>query len=156
MENKYKKICLAASSGGHYEQILMLKQLLKEYDGFILTEKTPYIADAEGIKTEHVLQVNREDWDCWLRLIANAFISLDIYLKKKPDIVICTGALAMIPMCLLVKFFGGRLIFIESFAKVTAPTKTGRFLYKYADKFFVQWETMKTFYPDAEYLGGIY
>ena len=61
---KKKVICLAASSGGHYEQLLMLKPLLKEYDGFILTEKTVYSADTKGVDTEHVLQVNREEWTC--------------------------------------------------------------------------------------------
>ncbi len=156
MRKKKKVICLAASSGGHYEQILMLKPLLEKYDGFVLTEKTKYSADVKGIETTHVLQVNREEWSCWPRLIANAFISLGIYIKRRPNVVICTGVLAMIPMCLLVKLFGGTLIYIESFAKVTSPTQTGKLLYRFADKFFVQWETMKEFYPNAEYLGGIY
>lgn len=156
MGKEKKVICLAASSGGHYEQLLMLKPLLKKYDGFILTEKTAYSADTKDVDTEHVLQVNREEWFCWLRLIANAFISLGIYIKRKPDVVICTGVLAMIPMCLLVKLFGGKLIYIESFAKVTSPTQTGKLLYKFADKFYVQWESMRQYYPNAECLGGIY
>jgi len=29
-------------------------------------------------------------------------------------------------------------------------------LYKYADQFYVQWETMLEIYPKAIYLGGIY
>ena len=70
--------------------------------------------------------------------------------------MVSTGVLAMIPMCLLIKAFGGKLIYIESFAKVTSPTQTGKFLYKFADKFYVQWEPMKQFYPKAECLGGIY
>lgn len=40
--NKNIKICFAASSGGHFEQLLMLKPLMKKYDSFILTEKTLY------------------------------------------------------------------------------------------------------------------
>ena len=62
----------------------------------------------------------------------------------------------MIPMCLLVKLFGGKLIYIESFAKVTSPTQTGKLLYKFADKFYVQWESMRQYYTNAECLGGIY
>lgn len=156
MRRKKKVICLAASSGGHFEQLLMLKPLLRKYDGFILTEKTAYSTNVKGITTEYVLQVNREEWFCWLRLIFNAFISLGIYIKERPDVVVCTGVLAMIPMCLLVKIFGGKLIYIESFAKITSPTQTGKFLYKFSDKFYVQWETMKQYYPKAECLGGIY
>lgn len=37
--DKKLKICFAASSGGHYEQLMMLKPLMNKYDSFILTEK---------------------------------------------------------------------------------------------------------------------
>jgi len=89
-------------------------------------------------------------------MIANFFKSLHIYIKEKPDVVITTGVLAMIPICLLAKLFRKKLIYIESFAKVTSPTQTGKLLYKYADRFYVQWESMLEIYPNAIYLGGIY
>ena len=82
--------------------------------------------------------------------------NIDIYRKEKPDVVISTGVLAMIPMCLIAKFHGKKLIYIESFAKVTSATKTGKLLYKFADKFYVQWPQMREVYPNAIYLGGIY
>ncbi|EJG65460.1 oligosaccharide biosynthesis protein Alg14 like family protein [Streptococcus pneumoniae 2071247] len=62
----------------------------------------------------------------------------------------------MIPFCLLSKMFGAKLIYIESFAKVTTPTLTGRILYRYADRFYVQWESMLDIYPNAVYKGGLY
>ena len=75
---------------------------------------------------------------------------------EKPDVVICTGVLAMIPMCLIAKLARKKLIYIESFAKVTSPTETGKLLYKFADQFYVQWESMLSIYPKAIFLGGIY
>ncbi len=39
---KVIKVCFAASSGGHLEQMLMLGSLMERYDSFILTEKTAY------------------------------------------------------------------------------------------------------------------
>ena len=81
---------------------------------------------------------------------------LPVLLKEKPDVVICTGVLAMIPICLIAKIAGKKLIYIESFAKVTSPTKTGKLLYKFADQFYVQWKPMLEVYPEAIYLGGIY
>ena len=55
-------------------------------------------------------------------------------------------------------FFKKKVIFIESFAKITSPTMTGKLVYKkkWANQFYVQWETMKEFYPDAICEGGIY
>lgn len=155
-ENKKIKICFAASSGGHYEQLLMLRPLMDKYDSFILAEKTLYDAAPKNIKTFYLKQVNRKEKSFLPRMVCNLFSSLKIYFKEKPNIVICTGVLAMIPMCLIVKFMGGKLIYIESFAKVTSPTQTGKLLYKFADRFYVQWESMLEIYPEAEYLGGIY
>lgn len=150
------KICFAASSGGHYEQLLMLKPLMQKYDSFIVIEKTKYKSSVKGEKSYYLHQVNRKEKSFMLWLIVNSFKSLGIILKEKPDIIITTGVLAIVPMCLLMKLTGKKLIYIESFAKVSSPTETGKFLYKYADQFYVQWESMKKFYPNAIYLGGIY
>lgn len=149
------KIAFAASSGGHFEQLLMMKPLMEKYDSFIVTEKTDYVAKTP-VRTYFMHQVNRKEASFIPRMIGNCFRSLRIVLKERPDFIICTGVLAMIPMCLLTKMFGGKLIYLESFAKVTSPTVSGKFLYKKADRFYVQWESMKEIYPNAIYKGGIY
>lgn len=155
-EKKNVKICFAASSGGHYEQLMMLKPLMEKYDSFVITEKTDYSAEAKGEKTYYMKQVNRREKDFIWQMGQNVWKSIDIYRKEKPDVVICTGVLAMIPICLIAKLHGKKLIYIESFAKVTSATRTGKLLYKYADQFYVQWPEMQKIYPKAIYLGGIY
>lgn len=157
MEEKKKvKVCFAASSGGHYEQLMMLKPLMEEYNSFVITEKTQYNAKAKDEKVYYMKQVNRREKDFIWKMIQNTWKSIVIYKKEKPDVVICTGVLAMIPICLISKFMGKKLIYIESFAKVTSATETGKLLYKFADQFYVQWEPMLKVYPNAIYLGGIY
>lgn len=153
---KKKKICFAASSGGHFEQILMLKPLMEKYESFLITEKTKYMVEVKGKRMYYLHQVNRKEWLFPFEMINNSFKSLYIFVKERPDVVITTGVLAMIPMCLLAKVFGKKLIYIESFAKVTSPTETGKLMYKYADQFYIQWPQMKEIYPNALYLGGIY
>lgn len=155
-EPKRMKVAFAASSGGHYEQLLRLLPLMKECDSFVVTERTKYGAKTPGEKTYYMRQVNRREVTFIPRMIANAISSCGIVLREHPDAVICTGVLAMIPLCLLVKLCGGRLVYIESFAKISSPTLTGKLLYRFADRFYVQWETMREFYPDAICLGGIY
>lgn len=151
-----KKICFAASSGGHFEQLMMLKPLMDKYDSFILTEQTVYGVNTKGINTYYLKQTNRKEKKMIFELIFNSVRSLYIFIKEKPDVIICTGVLSMLPMCMLCKVFKRKVIYIESFAKVTSPTKSGKFMYKYADQFYVQWESMKKIYPNAIYLGGIY
>lgn len=156
MKMKKKKICFAASSGGHFEQISMLKPLMDEYDSFVVTEETEYKASIKGEKMYYLHQVNRKERSLPVWMVVNALKSLVLLIKENPDVIITTGVLAMIPLCLLAKGFGKKLVYIESFAKVSTPTETGKFLYKYADRFYVQWQSLKKFYPNAIYLGGIY
>ena len=150
------KICFAASSGGHFDQLMMLRPLMEQHDSFVVTEKTAYETNVQGIKTYYMIQVNREEINCLLKLLVNTFKSLRLYFAEKPDVIICTGVLAMIPLCLICKLFGKKLIFIESFAKVTSPTRSGKLLYRFADQFYVQWPQMLEVYPNAIYVGGIY
>ena len=155
-KDKKKKLCFAASTGGHFEQLMMLRPLMAEYDSFILTEKTAYSVAKDTDRVYYLSQVNRKEKFWFFAMIKNAFQSLGIFIKERPDAIICTGVLAMIPMCLLCKISRKKRIYIESFAKVTSPTETGKLLYKYADRFYVQWESMLEIYPDAIFLGGIY
>ena len=41
------------------------------------------------------------------------------------------------------------------FDRIDSPTITGKLVYPICDKFIVQWEEQKRFYPKAENLGGI-
>lgn len=156
MKNKKIKICFAASSGGHLEELMMLRPLMGRYDSFIVTERTMYEEAEEGIRFYYLQQVNRREKSCFLRLLANTFLSLRILFAEQPDVVITTGVLAVIPLCLLCRLWGAKLVFIESYANVHSPTRTGKFLYRFADRFYVQWPELLEFYPGAVYLGGIY
>ena len=156
MHNGKLRLCFAASSGGHLSELMMLRPLMDRYDSFLVTEKTAYRAVPEGIRCHCLLQVNRREWSCVPRLIVNAALALKICLRERPDAVICTGVLATVPLCLLCKLFGKKLVFIESYAKVNTPTLTGKLLYPFADRFYVQWEELLEFYPRAIFTGGVY
>lgn len=152
---KTKKVCFAASSGGHLEQLLALKPLMGRYDSFIVTEETGY-DEALPVRAYFVRQVNREERGFLPKMASVAARSLRIALRERPDVVVCTGVLATIPVCLACKALGARLVYIESFAKTDSPTVSGRFLHRFADRFYVQWESMLSVYPDARYVGGVY
>lgn len=150
------KIVFAASSGGHFEQIMMLKPLMLKYDSVLMTENTDYKVSNDLMKTYYVSQINRKEPLFILKFIKNMFKSMRIYRREKPDVMITTGVLAVVPMALVMKLHRKKLIYIESFAKVTSKTLSGKFLYKFADQFYVQWEQMLKLYPKAIYKGGIY
>lgn len=143
------KICFVSSSGGHLEELLSLRPLMNKYDSFILTEKTPFSPSLDGVRTYYMKQVNRKEIGFIPYMIYNLVQSIRVYIIEKPDVVISTGVLAVIPICLYTKMRKGRVIFIETFANTASPTKTGKFVYRFADRFYVYWESMLAFYPDA-------
>lgn len=155
-DDKQKTVLFAASTGGHFEQLMMLRPLMEEYNGIVVTEKTKYGVNVKGLPVKYMIQVNRKELLFPFKMIGNAFKALGLLIKYKPYAVITTGVLAMIPLAVMCKWFGAKLIYIESFAKINSPNMTGKFLYKRADRFYVQWEEMLKIYPDAVYVGGIY
>lgn len=154
---KKKKICLISSSGGHFEQLLMLRPLGLKNDIFIMTEKTKYNKNDKKIDY-YVMQVNRKEPLFIFKMVGILLKSLFVFFKEKPDVIISTGVLASIPMMFIGHVFKKKIIYIESFAKINSPTMTGKLIYNrnIADQFYVQWESMLEFYPNAIYKGGIY
>ena len=157
MDKEKKKICLISSSGGHFEQLLMLRKLSEEFKVFIVTEKTEYNKKDKKIN-HYLIQVNRKEPLFILKMFVNLIKSLYICIMEKPDVIISTGVLATIPMLFIGHAFHKKVIYIESFAKINSPTQTGKLIYnkKIADRFYVQWPDMLKIYPDAIYKGGIY
>ena len=150
------KICFAASSGGHLNEVMALKALGDDYDSILITEKTKYKPGAWQKKIYTVPAVNRSNkLICLLKLCIISCIALFVLCKEKPDMLISTGALMTCPVCLLAKIMGKKFVFIESIARIYSGSATGLWAYKRADLFLVQWESLKKIYPKAVYTGRL-
>ncbi len=156
MNNNREKICFVSSSGGHFEQLMRLYPLMSKNDSYIITEQTDYSPNCKDIKSYFIKQVNRRELLFIPKMITNSFVSFKILVSEKPSIIISTGVLSTLPTCIFARLFGAKIVYIESFAKISTPTITGKLMYKFADRFYVQWESMLEVYPDAVFLGGIY
>lgn len=151
-----KRIILTATGGGHLEQLKQLSKLEEIYDVHYVLSK---ISTNKGFKNASYVKHYRIENKVLGKFdIICVFIkSFFLLLKYKPDFVISTGSAVTYPLCFLQKkFFRRKVIFIESFAKRTSGTKTGIKIYRFADKFIVQWKEMLKVYPNAIYGGPIY
>ena len=155
-----KKIMLISSTGGHLVELLQLEKLFKKYDYNIVTEKTKtnkYLKKAYSKKVHYLIYGTKHHMITYpIKLLLNCFISLYYYLKFRPDYIITTGAHTAGPMCCIGKIFGSKIIYIETFANITTKTETGKIIYKFSDKFIVQWKSMLKLYPNATYGGWIF
>lgn len=155
-----KKILFISSTGGHFNELMQLSPLLEKYDYNIITEKTKSTLSIQEKYPDKVGYLAYGTKDHKLvypfKLIYNCFKSLYYYLKFHPDYIITTGAHTAGPMCCIGKIFGSRIIYIETFANIETKTITGKMLYPIANKFIVQWPTMKKLYPKSINGGWIY
>lgn len=150
------KICFVSSSGGHWEELMCLKPIADKNDSFFVTEQGGQAKVSQLNKIYVIPQINRCEKGFFIHFIDLFFKAKKIIKYEKPNIVISTGALVAFPFCLLVKLRGGKVIYIESFARVSDSSITGRLVYKFADLFLVQWDSLLEIYPKAKYVGGIF
>jgi len=152
-----KKICLVSSCGGHFMELMQLLPAMQGHDFYIVTEKN--IASENILKNyRHYLlqQQERKNFSFIFKFTHNILLSLFYLIRENPQIIISTGAGASYPTCRLGKWMGKKIIYVESFAKLTNSSMTGRKIYPFADLFLVQWEEMKKIYPKAQYRGSVY
>ena len=158
-----KKVLFISSTGGHFDELMQLKSMFSKYDYHIITEKTKSNLSLLGkypnrvnflLYGSYTTLGNRIIYP--FRLIYNTFKSFFLYLKIRPKYIVTTGAHTAGPMCLIGHLFGSKIIYIETFANSITKSKTGRIVYKFADLFIVQWESMLKLYPKAEYGGWIF
>lgn len=155
-----KKVLFISSTGGHLNELLQLKSIMNKYDSYLITEKTKStisLKEEYKDKISYLIYGTKHNMLTYpFKLLANCFKSLYFYFKIKPDVIVTTGAHSAGPMCCIGKIFGSKIIYIETFANIHSKTVTGRIVYKFANLFIVQWESMLKLYPKAIYGGWIF
>lgn len=154
-----KKVMFISSTGGHFNELMKLEPLFKNYKVTVVTESS---SNKKKLKNEYrkynihfLLKKSKYKIVSLFNLFINCFISLFYFIKYRPKYIVTTGAHTAGPMCCIGKIFRSKIIFIETMANINTPTKTGRIIYKFADLFIVQWEEMLKVYPKAVYGGWI-
>lgn len=158
-----KKVMFISSTGGHLDELLQLKNMFEKYDYHIVTERTKSnlsLKDKYPKKVSFLVygtyttKLNKLIYP--FKLLYNTIKSFFLYLKVRPEYIVSTGAHTTGPMCLIGHLLGSKIIYIETFANSNSKSKTGSIVYKFADLFIVQWESMLELYPNAVYGGWIF
>lgn len=78
-----------------------------------------------------------------------------ICFKYKVVGMISTGpGLAVIPS-LICRLLFKKVVFFEDWCRFSTPSIAGRMMYLIANKFFIQQESLRKFYPDGIYMGRL-
>lgn len=150
---KMKKVLFISSTGGHFNELIKLEPLFKNYDYSIITEKDETTKNFKRIYKEKIFFVPYSTRSKILKYIfIYQFIILKLivlFLKIKPDVIISTGTHTAVPICYLGKIFRKKVIYIETYANITKRTLAGKIIYPISDLFIVHWKELKKLYPKA-------
>ncbi len=141
---EHRRTCLAYSPGGHLAELERALEGIDFTDCFHVTY---------GAGRPSTLPTHRHYRLCHprrsvLRTIANAIGALLILFREWPRLVVSTGADVAVPIVLLSKLVGARIVYIETAAALDGSL-SGRLVYPVADLFIVQWPDQLKIYPRA-------
>jgi len=150
-ENKRSPVCVVCSSGGHLSEALSAIEMVNVPRYFVIFYEPHVVSRLHGEEVYYVIDPHRSP----IGYIRNIWQSIKLFVRKRPKVIISTGAGIALATCFLGKLFGSRIIFIETGARVTSPSRTGLIMYRVADTFIVQWKPMLKVYPKAIYGGPL-
>ncbi len=137
-------VLLAGSPGGHLDLLLAVGPRLRGVEKVWVTAPGPQSDHLErrGESVERVPEYGRSPW----RVLPNLRRAVEILRRRRPDLVIASGSSAVVPISLLSRLFGARVIFVETTARVGDASISGRVISRVASAVLVQWaETCKRY-----------
>lgn len=146
-----RQVCIICSAGGHFAEAIEATSL-SDARRFYVTKNEAHIT--ARLAGQHVYYVVDPHTSLVL-YVKNLLQSINIYIRERPKVIVTTGAGIALAMCILGRLFGSKIIFIESGARVTTMSKTGRLLYRFAHVSYVQWKSLHEKYPKSVYVGRL-
>lgn len=135
------RVLAAASGGGHWEQLMMLRRALDEVECHYVTTDAKLAQKANTRSYSVVTDCNQDQpiamTRCLLQCVA-------IVLRQRPDYVVSTGAAPGL-LCLAAgRLVGAKAIWIDSIANAEKLSLSGRLARWVANHRLTQWQHLAT------------
>lgn len=149
-----RQVLLVASNGGHLLQLLQLADLWPtDRRHWVTFEKSDAVSLLAGENTTWAHHPTNRNLPNFLR---NIWLALRLVRRHKVQAVVTTGAGVAVPFAIVGRLFGVNVVYLESMARITSPSLTGRLVYPFADMFIVQWPELKRVYKRARCYGTVF
>ncbi len=143
------RVGIVSSCGGHLTEVRALRPAYAGYPHFyVLNDRALLPPDMVG-RTYFITHSER-DW----RFLVNLVEAYRILRRERPHVLLSTGAGPIVPFALVGKLlFGTKVVFVETLARLEAPSLTGRLMYRLADHFFYPWSALERYFPRGIHSG---
>lgn len=130
------KVLAVASGGGHWEQLMLLRPMLEQYDIRFATTDAD-IAHQRGITQVDTLPDCNQNKP--IKSALCGFVALWIVLKHRPDVVLSTGAAPGFFCLMAGRLIGARTLWIDSVANGEKLSMCGALSRRFAHECLTQW-----------------
>lgn len=147
------RVLLVCSPGGHLQQLLALRPAWEDAERSWATLPGPdveYLLREERVTLGHG-PTNRS----LINFFRNFALAWRLLRRERPKAVLSTGAGLAVPFFLAGKLLGIRLVYVESVTRTSSLSLSGRLVYRFADRFFVQWPDLAARLGRAEFAGSV-
>ena len=149
-----REVLLVASNGGHLLQLLQLADLWpKERRHWVTFEKSDSVSLLAG---ENATWAHHPTNRNLPNLIRNFWLALRIVRRRRVQAVLTTGAGVAVPFVIVGRLLGVNVVYLESMARITSPSLTGRLVYPFANTFIVQWPELCRVFKHAVCYGTVF
>jgi UDP-N-acetylglucosamine:LPS N-acetylglucosamine transferase len=147
------RVLLVCSPGGHLQQMLALEPAWRGMDRAWVT--LPGADVGYLLADEDVTLGNGPTNRSIRRLLLNLGLAWRLLRRDRPDAILSTGAGLAVPFFLVGKLLGIRLVYVESVTRTETISLSGKLVYRFADRFFVQWPQAALGRRRAVYAGSV-
>lgn len=147
-------VLLVCSTGGHLLQLVTLREAFDEFDrAWVTFDKSDARSLLAGERVYYAFgPTNRSVKN----LLRNIFLAWRIVRRTRPRTIVTTGAGVAVPFAWIGRLRGARVVYVESFTRITGPSLTCRMVAPVADRIYAQWPELEQALPRARYVGNVF
>ena len=146
-----KRILAIASGGGHWQQLMLMRPAFEGHDVHFLTTLPGLPEQFDAAPSSIVPDCNRNEL---LATMKAGLVLLGHMLRRRPHVVISTGALPGVLAIMLGRIFGARTIWVDSVANAEEMSSSGRLARRFAHEWMSQWSHVAEA-SGAKYAGAV-
>ena len=146
-------VLLVSSAGGHLLQLMLLSDAWR---GMPHAWVTLNREDARSLLTgETVFYGHWPTTRNVPNLLRNLSLAYRLLRRLRPTVIVTTGAGIAVPFAWAGRLMGARIVYVESLARVRAPSLSCRLVRPVADRVYVQWPELARTLSRTRYSGDV-
>lgn len=147
-------VLLVCSSGGHLLQLLALREAWQDVARTWVTFDK---SDARSLLRDERLVFAHGPTNRSLRNLGrNLLLAWRICRRTRPAVILTTGAGVAVPFAWIGRLHGARVVYVESFTRISSPSLSCRLIAPFADRVYVQWPELAPAVRRSRYAGNVF